>query len=154
MALTAGGSISQNYTAGIVNVGGNVKDAYEDEYQQMITSKTDVTVSNAMETAPSPNSKATGSYIAGGSIYINATDININGVIQSGYGDYYLDLTSGNNDYTAVNNAIAQIKQSYTELGSPVLSDDAVKGVDSYKVVDGGAYWDSSSACYKYKLNI
>lgn len=153
VALTAGGSISQNYTAGIVNVGGNVKDDYKNEYQQMINSKTDVTVSVPKEWAPSPDSKATGSYIAGGSIYINATDININGVIQSGYGDYYLDLSSGSKDYTAVNTAIAQIKQSYTATGSPVLSDDAVKGVEAYKVVDGGAYWDSSSACYKYKLN-
>ncbi|MGM9519096.1 MAG: beta strand repeat-containing protein, partial [Phascolarctobacterium sp.] len=153
VALTAGGSISQNYTAGIVNVGGNVKDDYENEYQQMINDKKDVTVSVSKEGAPNPNSKATGSYIAGGSIYINATDININGVIQSGYGDYYLDLSTGSNDYTAVNTAITKIKQSYTETGSPALSDDAVKGEDAYKVVDGGAYWDSNSACYKYKLN-
>ncbi|MGM9569903.1 MAG: hypothetical protein ACI3XC_07470, partial [Phascolarctobacterium sp.] len=153
VALIAGGSISQNYTAGIVNVGGNVQDDYEDEYQQMIKDKQDVTVSVPKEWGPNPDSKATGSYIAGGSIYINATDININGVIQSGYGDYYLDLSNDSKDYTAVNTAIAQIKQSYTETGSPVLADDAVKGVDAYKVVDGGAYWDSGSACYKYKLN-
>lgn len=36
----------------------------------------------------------TGSFIAGGVISINATDINVDGIVQSGYGDYGLWMSN------------------------------------------------------------
>ena len=56
---------------------------------------------------PTEGSKGSGSYIAGGSVYINAADININGVIQSGYGNYVLNIDS------TVQAAITNITNAY-----------------------------------------
>ena len=58
--------------------------------------------------APAKGSKASGSYIAAGSVYINASDINVNGIIQSGYGDYYADISDA-----TTQTRIKQIKDAY-----------------------------------------
>ena len=152
VALSAGGSITQSYTDGVVSVGGSVESIYGIEFGYMKNNHYGQTDIEIKETAPANGQKATGSYIAGGSIYINAADININGVVQSGYGDYYLDMTkTSDGEGAAVEEKIAAIIQNYT--AGTVLTDEAVKSNNDYKVVDGGAYWDMYENCYKYKLN-
>ncbi|MDY2637459.1 MAG: hypothetical protein SOV56_05940, partial [Phascolarctobacterium sp.] len=152
VALSAGGSITQSYTDGIVSVGGSVESIYGSEFSNMQKNGWGQTNIDIKETGPQHGEMATGSYIAGGSIYINASDINVNGVIQSGYGDYYLDMTYvTNGEGKAVDAKIAEINKGYTQ--GTVISDEAVKGNDAYKVVDGGAYWDRYDGCYEYKLN-
>lgn len=152
VALSAGGSITQSYTDGVVSVGGSVESIYGREFGNMQDNHYGQTGIEIKETAPTDGQKATGSYIAGGSIYINARDININGVVQSGYSDYYLDMTHTTaGEGAAVEEKIAAIIQNYT--AGTVLTDEAVKSNNAYKVVDGGAYWDMYEHCYKYKLN-
>ena len=77
--LNAGGSVIQGYTDGIVHIGGSPQLTYKDLYDQL---KQDHNTVN--QGYPTPDYGSVGSYIAGGAVYINATDINVNGVIQSG----------------------------------------------------------------------
>ena len=121
------GSIAQGYTDGIVNIGGSVRDEYENQ-------------SSTSSTINTP-----GSYIAGGSVYINAADINVNGIIQSGYADY--NVTIGED----VQNRITAIENNYD--GTREISDSTVTVGDSYKIVEGGAYWNATTGCYEYRLN-
>ena len=64
------GSIAQGYTDGIVNIGGSVKDQYADEIKGTQTGSNG-SVADKVNT-PANGSVASGSYIAGGSVYINA----------------------------------------------------------------------------------
>lgn len=153
VALTAGGSITQTFTDGIVNIGRDVQEVYASEYDQLKSNKKSETINNKEGGSPANGSAATGSYIAGGVVSINATDINVNGVIQSGYADYELILDNVDN-VTIKNQAeasIEQIKKGYTE--GTVLEDSYVKNNDAYQIVKGGAYWDSAAGCYKYRLS-
>ena len=153
VALTAGGSITQTFTDGIVNIGRDVQEVYASEYEKLKKDKKSGTISSKEGSAIKDGSAATGSYIAGGVVSINATDINVNGVIQSGYADYELLLDDTTHE-TLKNQAeasIDNIKKGYTE--GTVLEDSYVKNNAAYQIVKGGAYWDSASSCYKYRLS-
>lgn len=153
VALTAGGSITQTFTDGIVNIGRDVQEVYASEYEKLKREKKTFTIMDKEGDAPANGSAASGSYIAGGVVSISATDINVNGVIQSGYADYELILDNVDN-VTIKNQAeasIDQIKKGYTE--GTVLEDSYVKNNDAYQIVKGGAYWDSTKGCYKYRLS-
>ncbi len=140
------GNITQGYTDGIVNIGGDVKKLYDDVYQKIIKSgKTDKV--DQIKTDIKDGSQASGSYIAGGHVYINASDINVNGVIQSGFSDYYADISDD-----STKEAIDRINMSYD--GQRELSDAAVTTGDKYKIIEGGAFWDAHAGCYKYRLNV
>lgn len=95
---------------------------------------------------PYDGMEPTGSFIAGGVISINATDINVDGIVQSGYGDYGLWMSNDKNVEAAIN----KIKSSYKE--GDKLTDDYVKGNDAYRIVKGSAYWDYDAKCYKYRI--
>ncbi|MCH3914199.1 MAG: hypothetical protein LKE29_02720 [Acidaminococcaceae bacterium] len=92
------GSVSQEYSAGITNVGGNPQDQYADIYNDYIsrvnnqygfaTAQNVIDIYNDKTTAVS----SAGSIIAGENIYINGESININGTLQSGYSDYVVDI--------------------------------------------------------------
>ncbi|MEE1194036.1 MAG: hypothetical protein U0K79_04475, partial [Phascolarctobacterium sp.] len=145
----AQGSITQGYTDGIVNIGSNVRQDYEAKYNEII--KNNGTVDGTYDLgdltkSPASGEKASGSYIAGGTVFINASDINVNGIIQSGFGEYYVEITQD------LNNKIQNIMDAYD--GSREISDAVVTTTEQYKLVDGGAYWDSQAGCYKYKLNV
>ena len=161
VALTAGGSITQTYTDGIVNVEYNVEDLYAYEYGLLKENKWNYdNLSNKESADPKNGSVGNSSYIAGGVIYINAADINVNGIIQSGYADYELLLDdSTNKDLKNQAKArIDEIQERYTE--GTVIKDSDVKNNPAYQIVEGGAYWDSgdcwdssSVSCYKYRLS-
>ena len=136
------GSITQGYTDGIVNIGGSVQDLYANEYNSIKTGA-DREVSVSEKTITPANDG--GSYIAGGTIYINAADININGVIQSGFADYSVTIDA------SAQAAIDRISASYD--GSRELSDANVTIGENYKIVQGGSYWNASKGCYEYRLN-
>ena len=143
------GSITQGYTDGIVNIGGSVKDKYKDRFKKEIEGDVsgDYSLGETIKETIEDGSEGKGSYIAGDSVYINASDINVNGVIQSGFGDYYADISDA-----ATKDAIERINKSYD--GQQELSDAAVTTGEQYKIIKGGAFWDAKAGCYKYKLNV
>ena len=143
----AKGNITQGYTDGIVNIGADVKSLYDQKYKDAISQGQGTHKVDQIKTNITDGSKASGSYIAGGNVYINASDINVNGVIQSGFSDYYADISDA-----ATKDAIDRIDQSYD--GQRELSDAAVTTGNQYKIIDGGAVWDAKAGCYKYKLNV
>ena len=143
----ANGNITQGYTDGIVNIGANVRDLYDQAYKDAINKGSGSHTIDTIKTDIKDGSEAKGSYIAGGSVYINASDINVNGVIQSGFGDYYADISD-----STTQDAIKRINNSYD--GQRELSDAAVTTGDRYKIINGGAIWDAKEGCYKYRLNV
>ena len=161
VALTAGGSITQTYTDGIVNVGKKVEDVYAYKYGLLKENKWNYdNLTNEEGGDPANGSLGNSSYIAGGVIYINAADINVNGVIQSGYADYELlfDDSTNKDLKNQAQARIDQIEERYTK--GTVIKDSDVKNNPAYQIVEGGAYWDSgdywdssSVSCYKYRLS-
>ncbi|MGM9583851.1 MAG: hypothetical protein ACI3WU_09050, partial [Phascolarctobacterium sp.] len=147
--LEAGQSITQGYTDGIVSIGGDVREQYASQYDSIIENNGSVDGTYEMSqvgSAPVDKSKASGSYIAGGSVYINASDINVNGIVQSGYGDYYANISD-----LKTQSRIKQINDAYT---GDAISDSVVTTGEQYKIIDGGAYWDATDQCYKCQLNV
>lgn len=82
--------------------------------------------------------------VAGGLVAISGHSVNINGLIQSGYSDYTVELSSEAID--AMNAMLKNGNLSWT------LSDDEVRGNDKYLVQKGGAYYDADAKCYKYHV--
>lgn len=140
------GSITQGYTNGIVNIGADVRSQYNEKYLEAIELGNGKHYIEEFSTSLPDDTKGTGSYIAGGNIYINATDINVNGIIQSGFGDYYANISDA-----TTTSRITEINNAYN--GGPI-SDNVVTTGEQYKIIDGGAYWSAQDSCYKYKLNV
>lgn len=103
--LIARDSISQEFINGIVNIGGDPRVLNATEVEKAKTSaKNDVSANSnnhkSNYTKPQTNLKETLTditqaelgRIAGDNIYISAADINVNGLIQSGYNKYEADI--------------------------------------------------------------
>lgn len=142
--VATSGSVSQGYTDGIVNIGGSVQDIYENQYNNF---KNDVNHShdfkeNGYEQQTGSVIQAQGNMIAGENIYINASDINVNGYMQSGYGKYDLTIDE------SIQAKIDSIKKNWADSGSANLSDAVVTTGDAYKIVVGANVWDEASQSY------
>lgn len=146
VALSAGGSITQTFTDGIVNIDHDPRQFFNTQYDKLKNNKKNIYDITGPYGEPYDGMEPKGSFIAGGVISINATDINVDGIVQSGYGDYVLSM---NND-KKVEAAINEIKSSYKK--GDKLTDDYVKGNDAYRIVKGSAYWDYDAKCYKYRI--
>lgn len=136
------GSVSQGFQEGIVSIGGNVQDQYQSDYEslknQLYTEHeeeiTGTDPEDVHDVAYGENGeKASGNMIAGENIYISASDINVNGAIQSGYGDYEVIIP---NDEATLD-AIAQKRENWEASGGGLLSDAMVTTGDTYRVVKG-----------------
>ena len=99
------GSISQDYVDGVVNIGGRPQDmnskkvneviaAYRNKLKDRTDKNYDEVKLNNMNAAKSDISDEEAGRIAGDSIYIAAADINVNGLIQSGFSKYVADITA------------------------------------------------------------
>lgn len=146
VALSAGGSITQTFTDGIVNIDHDPQSFFNKYYDKLKNNKENIYDITGPYGEPYDGMEPKGSFIAGGVISINATDINVDGIVQSGYGDYVLSMKNDKN----VEAAIDKIKSSYKE--GDKLTDDYVKGNDAYRIVKGSAYWDYDAKCYKYRI--
>ena len=146
VALSAGGSITQTFTDGIVNIDHDPRQFFNTQYDKLKNNKKNIYDITGPNGVPYDGMEPKGSFIAGGVISINATDINVDGIVQSGYGDYVLSMKNDKN----VEAAIDKIKSSYKE--GDKLTDDYVKGNEAYRIVKGSAYWDYDSKCYKYRI--
>ena len=146
VALSAGGSITQTFTDGIVNIDHDPQQFFNKYYDKLKNNKKNIYDITGPYGEPYDGMEPKGSFIAGGVISINATDINVDGIVQSGYGDYVLSMKNDKN----VEAAISKIKSSYKE--GDKLTDDYVKGNEAYRIVKGSAYWDYDAKCYKYRI--
>lgn len=147
----ASGSVSQGYTDGITNIGGSVQDQYQSKYDALkkafddqYGSERTESISGEVKTSTKANNLS-GNRIVGENIYINASDININGYMQSGYADYYITVDDG------IAATINNIKNSY-KGGS--LSDAVVTTGTKYRVVKGDDVWDEATKSYKRQLDV
>ena len=83
---------------------------------------------------PASANEATG-YIAGRNVYVSASNINVNGLIQSGYQNYTATVTD------------AQLTEAKK---SPASRSAVVQNRTMYKVNDGGAQWNEEEKFFDY----
>ena len=132
------GSVSQSYTDGIVNIGGDVQQQYGGTLNKHAKNET-VTLDGNVRY---DNSVGT---IAGNTVYINAADVNINGLVQSGYDRYYVDTKNISADKMA----------SITSYNSGrKVSDAEVMGNSKYCLIEGGSVFNSSKNYYEYEIPV
>lgn len=141
------GSITQGFTKGIVSVGGNVQSQFGDLYKGYVRDHQngDNSTSTYAYTAGHTISRDAGR-ISGVEIYINALDININGILQSGYEKYFVNIDSS---------AQTKINNLKNNNHNSDLSDMSVLGNPKYCVVEGKdvahgneGYFDRQIAVY------
>lgn len=155
--LTAGKSISQGFTQGIVNIGGNPEELYKKQFNSDVnafnetygyehTSRVHQEVHQEDRTEDTVLN-GSGSRIAGDNIYINASDINVNGLIQSGYGKYEVTVSD------AVMPKVQKLDRSWARMGKQNLS-DAVITTGTYYLVQPGGKVLQTDGTYKYQPDV
>lgn len=145
IVLTASsGSISQGFTEGIVNIGGTPEDVYStyasDEEDDIDGHETSTTVKKTINNDINEGLQH-GVWIAGGSVFINASDINVNGLIQSGYSKYEVTLSS---------TAQTKINAFDANYNGENITPDILNS--KYKINSGGAKFDPGDDNYKYEV--
>ncbi|MBE6099805.1 MAG: hypothetical protein E7197_07085 [Anaerovibrio sp.] len=141
------GSVTQSYTQGIVHIGSTPEDVYEDINQAAINSISDswglkdkdkhetktIDGSSAFNESVTKAGKA--GRIAGNTIFIAADAINVNGILQSGYGNYKAVVTQ------------EQVEAAKTAANNHDFSKSKLyEGRRIYKVNEGGSNWDAEKA--------
>ena len=155
--LTAGKSISQGFTQGIVNIGGNPEELYKKQFNSDVnafnetygyehTSRVHQEVHQEDWTQDTVLN-GSGSRIAGDNIYINASDINVNGLIQSGYGKYEVTVSD------AVMPKVQKLDRSWARMGKQNLSDAVITTGTYYLVQEGGKVLQADGT-YKYQPDV
>lgn len=138
------GSVSQGYTEGIVNIGDNPQSQWQSKHEGIIGDikeddpNLEKPADNVIKAEETTGTNGDGIRIAGGSIYINASDINLNGYVQSGYEDYELILEKDAAD------KIENWKNNYE--GGELLDSE----LQNYRLNDGGKYVKQDDGSYKY----
>ena len=155
--LTSGKSISQGFTQGIVNIGGNPEELYKNQFNSDVNAFNENygyehTSSVHQEVHQEDRTQDTvlngsGSRIAGDNIYINASDINVNGLIQSGYGKYEVTVSD------AVMPKVQKLDRSWARMGKQNLSDAVITTGTYYLVQEGGKVLQADGT-YKYQPDV
>ena len=152
--LTAGKSISQGFTQGIVNIGGNPEQLYKDKYFNSEVQEYNKAYGfehtervHAEDRTHDDVLNGSGSRIAGDNIYINASDINFNGLIQSGYGKYEVTVAS------TVTPQVQKLDRSWARMGKQNLSDAVITTGTYYLVQEGGKVLQADGT-YKYQPDV
>lgn len=152
--LTAAKSISQGFTQGIVNIGGNPEQLYKDKYFNSEVQEYNKAYGfehterfHADDRTHDDVLNGSGSRIAGDNIYINASDINVNGLIQSGYGKYEVTVAD------AVMPKVQKLDRSWARMGKQNLSDAVITTGTYYLVQEGGKVLQTDGT-YKYQPDV
>ncbi len=152
--LTAGKSISQGFTQGIVNIGGNPEELYKDKYFNSEVNEFNGAYGYEHTSRVHRDDRThdevlngSGSRIAGDNIYIDASDINVNGLIQSGYGKYEVTIAD------TVTPKVQNLNRSWALMGKQDLS-DAVITTGSYYLVQQGGKVLQVDGTYKYQPDV
>ena len=125
LTLEADGSVMQSHTSGLFNVGGDVEKLYADEVE-----KTNANASGSYTSDVLKN--AGGVMTAGGDIYLNADNVNLNGLVQSGYAVWSVDL-----DDEAAQGRIEAIRSQWLAAGAPSTIDPTTA---AYLISEEGTY--------------
>ena len=153
------GSVTQSYVDGIVNIGGDVKEQYKDQYTAGYdTSKqgeTKHTVSGAQVVSTS------GGRIAGSNVFISAADVNLNGTVQSGYDNFYVTISADTklddqNHISATGNKTVADRLAAIELENDGrnVTDHSVLGNPNYCVITGGETYNEEKGYYEYVVPV
>lgn len=151
--LTAGKSISQGFTQGIVNIGGNPEELYKQQFNSDVNAFNEIYgyehTSRVHQEDRTQDTvlNGSGSRIAGDNIYINASDINVNGLIQSGYGKYEVTVSD------AVMPKVQKLDRSWARMGKQNLSDAVITTGTYYLVQEGGKVLQTDGT-YKYQPDV
>lgn len=151
--LTAGKSISQGFTQGIVNIGGNPEQLYKNQFNSDVNASNETYgyehTSRVHQEDRTQDTvlNGSGSRIAGDNIYINASDINVNGLIQSGYGKYEVTIDD------AVTPRVQALDRSWARMGKQNLSDAVITTGTYYLVQEGGKVLQADGT-YKYQPDV
>ena len=153
--LSAKGSISQAYTAGITNIGTAPEQAWKDTMEQ---TKSEALDGNNLqgnqnedfnkETGIKGDSTSSG-MAAGGEIYLNGEVININGKVQSGFDKYEVVINGNDKGYN--NQKIDNLINSYNkewEKNKTVINTNNLK---DYILTEGKTEYDSKTGTFYYK---
>ena len=85
--------------------------------------------------------------VAGGNIYIDAVNINIGGLIQSGYGNYSTTLNT-------TDKAKVDALDKEWQSNPKELLDSEVMGNDKYLINGGGETYNSDTQVYDYEVKV
>ena len=146
--LIANGSIVQDYKEGIVHISGAPENYLADVAQDLqenlqgvdgpFSETTEDDATELIEYSRDGSNEPTG-YIAGSDIYVSAANINVNGLIQSGYKTYAATVT---------NEQLAVAQQSPADRAA------IVQNRTMYKVNDGGVKWSSEDNAFYYEAQV
>ncbi len=144
LQLSAQGSVMQSYKAGVTNIGAAPETLWADK----VRSAHETLQGAASGTTVSDSTMLTDSssmIVAGSDIYISGDLINLNGLVQSGYASYGINLGS-----EATETRIAEIKRTWAAAGSPTDinprgSAYVLTKAGSYKTTDGNYAYQSAS---------
>lgn len=147
LGITAKGSITQSYRGGLFNVGGSVEELWKNEVDSLGSQSSVSSDANHVygpgKLGNADNNQA-GDMVAGGSIFLAADAINLNGYVQSGYSKYGLTLSD-----SEVDKKISSIKANWQAHGSP---SDINSRTPQYALQEGGPVWDETSQSYTYQI--
>ncbi|WP_028130604.1 hypothetical protein [Selenomonas sp. AE3005] len=138
--VAANGTIAQDYKEGIVNINGDPEKYLATKAAEMKNalglSETNSDSKSSTETySPSASSQTATGYIAGRDVYVSASNINVNGLIQSGYKNYTATVTETD---------LAKAQKMSADRAA------VVQNRTMYKVNDGGAQWNQTDKVFDY----
>ena len=85
--------------------------------------------------------------IAGENIYLSGLNVNIDGLVQSGYRNYSVVLDD------AAKNKVEELDREWRNNGK-ALDDSIIIGSEKYRVNSGGAVYNSSTKVYDYEVKV
>ena len=165
----ANGSVTQTSSTGLVNIGGDPVSRYQ--FSDSVAKK----IQNYFYQHPDVKSKTFNSYdeyknwlkstvgisdselnyqsdesagiVAGDNVYINGLNVNVGGLVQSGYGNY---TTTLNKEDAA---RVTQLDQKWAANKQP-LSDNEVMSNNDYCINAGGKVWNSTTKVWDYEVKV
>ena len=119
LSMKAGGSITQSYSPGVTHVGGDPSGTWKDEIDKISSDENyrDQTIGSVSSNKVDSGAESS-QWVAGGAVIISGDLLNINGVVQSGFSEYEINLSENE-----LQNRIDAIKNAWQAAGSPVGGD-------------------------------
>ncbi|MDY6290423.1 MAG: leukotoxin LktA family filamentous adhesin, partial [Succiniclasticum sp.] len=153
------GSLTQSYTKGVTNIAGSPEEIYAGIDESLknvgtfadkgngVSEKTVNLDSSSSYLTNATNQAAAsasqGGYIFGDNVFITAEGINVNGLIQSGFGAYTAEVSEVELN-AAIQAAASNDTSKAVKVGAETL----------YKVNDGGKHVKQSDGTYEYIVQV
>lgn len=159
------GSISQDFIDDIVSIGGRPQDMNRDLVEKVIAeaniSGDDKVSKLGLDPIKTNIETPEAGRIAGDSVYLAAADINVNGLIQSGYSRYiaeideYVKDEAGNYVLDSDNNRIKALSDKHIQMLKSNGSEVTIQGRTMYRVNEGNrVVFDQEKGAFKYIIQV